>query len=203
MKVIGLTGPYSSGKNEVATAFAQLGCAVIDVDQIGHTVLAERSEMVIAHFGPEIANPDGSVNRGKLAQRVFGKAALADLEAIVHPAMRQKVFYLVEEYRQSGSPCVVINAAILQKMALDSLCDAICYVQTAWLKRLVRARRRDGVSLSGFLRRNKSQKALKSTLVKGSRDVYVLNNSGSRAFIHRQATALCVTMSIQCKETNG
>lgn len=91
MQVVGLTGGIGSGKSTVAAMFADRGAEVIDVDQLGRAVIAPGGaavEAVVKRFGTEVRAADGSIDRGALAPIVFGDpAALADLNAISHPAI--------------------------------------------------------------------------------------------------------------------
>lgn len=86
---VGLTGGIGSGKSAVADRLAQLGAEIIDADQIsrdlvrpGNPALAE----IETRFGRQVVAEDGSLDRSKLAEIVFGdEDALADLNAIMHP----------------------------------------------------------------------------------------------------------------------
>jgi len=84
--LIGLTGKYCAGKNRAAALLEGWGLAVADLDKMGHEALASRREDVLARFGPDVAGPDGLIDRRRLGAKVFGKPAeLAALEGIVHP----------------------------------------------------------------------------------------------------------------------
>ena len=98
MIVVGLVGRMAAGKSTVARMFAALGAHVLDADAIAHEVLdePEARRAVVARFGAGVAGPDGRVNRRALADVVFAgdaaaEAALADLEAIVHPRVRRRM----------------------------------------------------------------------------------------------------------------
>ncbi len=199
MRTIGLTGPYCSGKNEYAKVFAELGCPVIDVDALGHEVLDQASAQVIARFGADIVAADGSIDRKRLGAVVFGNSSLADLEAILHPLMKQKCLQEIEKFRSQGACAVVLNAALLHRMRLDVLCDVVCFVHACTLVRYLRSRRRDGSTLCSFIRRMQSQKDIKPALVDGNPDVYVMSNGGSLGIIHRQVRALCATIGV-CRD---
>jgi len=83
--VIGLLGGIAAGKSLVAQQLARLGAGVLDADQAGHDVLLQPEvvQAVVRRWGPEVLNPDGTVNRSRLAQLVFGnKEELKHLEAI-------------------------------------------------------------------------------------------------------------------------
>ncbi|HET9185342.1 MAG TPA: dephospho-CoA kinase, partial [Solirubrobacterales bacterium] len=87
MKVIGLTGNIGSGKSTVAGMLKRLGVARIDADALAAEIRSDDREARLA-----IEERFGTVERGELARIVFADpAALADLEAIIHPRVRDAV----------------------------------------------------------------------------------------------------------------
>lgn len=90
---LGLTGGIGCGKSSVLPAFEKLGFAVIDTDKIASALHSEPETLrfLRERFGERVLMPDGSVNKPELAKTVFSdKAALADLEAFMHPRIREK-----------------------------------------------------------------------------------------------------------------
>lgn len=89
---IGLTGSIGCGKTTVADLFAALGAAVIDTDQIAHSLTAPGGAAMpalLAEFGPAYATPDGALDRAAMRSLVFtDPGARARLEAILHPRIR-------------------------------------------------------------------------------------------------------------------
>ncbi len=153
--VVGLTGGYCAGKDSVARWFSARGYAVIDVDAVGHDVLREKAGEVIAAFGPGIRGADGSVDRRALGRIVFSDPrALARHEAIMHPAMAEKV----RAWIRSTPGDKLINAAVLFKLGLDAVCAHVICVTAPLPLRVVRAMRRDRVSAVQALRRIRSQR---------------------------------------------
>jgi len=92
---IGLTGGIASGKSTVAALFAALGVPIIDTDLIARAVVAPDTPLLaklIERFGPRMLNGDGSLDRRALRAEVFADdAARRDLEALLHPAIRDRV----------------------------------------------------------------------------------------------------------------
>src|SRR5206468_7223542 len=90
---VGLTGGIGCGKTTVADLFAARGAAVIDTDQIAHSLTAPHGAAMpalLAEFGPEYATPDGALDRAKMRALVFADpGARARLEAILHPRIRE------------------------------------------------------------------------------------------------------------------
>ena len=95
MLVIGLTGGIGSGKSTVSALLAERGAVVVDADAIVREVQAPGTPVfaaMVERFGPDIVAPDGSLDRAAVADRVFADSeALADLNAIVHPAVGKEI----------------------------------------------------------------------------------------------------------------
>jgi dephospho-CoA kinase len=157
--VLGLTGSYCAGKDAVARILERKGFRVLDVDRIGHEVLEERRDEVAAAFSAGVRRADGSIDRRALGRLVFADPpALARLEAIVHPAMADRVRALAAGAAGEGRD-VAVNAAILRHMGLDRLCDAVLEVRASFLRRFLRGLRRDRLGSVQVLRRMLSQRA--------------------------------------------
>lgn len=92
MVIVGLTGGMGSGKSTVARLLSERGAVVIDADAVAREVVepgGAAHHAVLGRFGEEVLQPDGSVDRARLADVVFADpVALADLNAIVHPAVQ-------------------------------------------------------------------------------------------------------------------
>jgi len=112
MLVVGLTGGIGSGKSTVSTLLAERGAPVVDTDAVARQVVAPGGpahEALVARFGPELA-----ADRRALAGVVFSQpAALADLNAIVHPAVREEVGRRLHELRQLGTAVVILAVPLL------------------------------------------------------------------------------------------
>jgi dephospho-CoA kinase len=92
MRIIALTGGIGAGKSLVAQYFSELGACVVDADQLSRVAIERGSEgfdEVLLRFGESILR-DGDIDRKALAEIVFADAsARADLEAIIHPRVRE------------------------------------------------------------------------------------------------------------------
>ena len=92
MQIIALTGGIGAGKSLVAQYFSELGARVVDADQLSRVAIERGSEgfdEVLLRFGESILR-DGDIDRKALAEIVFADAsARADLEAIIHPRVRE------------------------------------------------------------------------------------------------------------------
>lgn len=133
--VLGLTGPIGCGKTTVGDILLDLGALErIDADGVVHDLMAGDRPLIteIANaFGPEVLNPDGSVNRLVLGRIVFGDSKkLRLLESISHPAVRREVRSRLGTL--SGTPgVVVVDAVKLLQSDLLPLTDAVWVVRCA------------------------------------------------------------------------
>jgi len=126
--VLGLTGSIGMGKSAVAAMFADLGVPVFDADAVVRGLQGPGGALVEPIEGafPGTTGPDG-VDRAKLGAAVFGDlAALARLEALVHPAVRVARRDFLREH--AGAPLVVLDIPLLfEKGGADEV-DAIAVV---------------------------------------------------------------------------
>lgn len=131
--VIGLTGNIAAGKSAAAQMLADLGADVIDADLIAHQVMEPGQPAyagIVAAFGSEVAPAGDPIDRRRLGEIVFADpGALARLEALVHPAVGQRINELVAA---STADVVVIEAIKLLEAGLSlRLCDEVWVVTAA------------------------------------------------------------------------
>jgi dephospho-CoA kinase len=126
---IGLTGGIGCGKSVVGAMLRELGAEYADADQQVHALLAAGSpliEPIVERFGREILGPDGGVDRRKLGAIVFADpAALRDLEALLHPAVRSE---LRRRMAESAAPAFVLDAIKLIEGGLYQEVDSVWVV---------------------------------------------------------------------------
>jgi dephospho-CoA kinase len=129
---IGLTGPIGCGKSTVAGWLAERGAVVVDADLLARLVTEPgkpATEAVLARFGEAFRAADGGLDRFALAALVFrDDAALRDLEAIVHPAVRPEILARIAAAEAAGAPAVVVEAIKLVEGGLAALCDEVWLV---------------------------------------------------------------------------
>ena len=147
-RIIGLTGGIGSGKSTVAAMLAARGAIVIDADRVAHEVYAPGTEgfdRVVARFGEDVVDADGSIDRRALGETVFGDPeALADLNAIIHPLVRKEVARrLLEAAQTRPDATIVIEAALMTETGWTGGAGALWVVLAEpeiALQRLVRDR---------------------------------------------------------------
>jgi dephospho-CoA kinase len=124
--VIGLTGNIGTGKSVVRRMLEHLGAYGIDADALAHRAIAKSAPghaPVVKTFGSWILSPDGQIDRARLAKLVFSNPdALASLEKIVHPLVRQALDFLIE---RSKHQVVVIEAIKLIEAGIDRDCQSL------------------------------------------------------------------------------
>lgn len=143
---VGLTGGVASGKSLVSARFRSLGVPVLDADQVsrlvvepGQPALAE----IAVHFGAEMIQADGRLDRRRLRERVFGDAeSRRALERITHPRIRAHVRDWLDA--QTAPYCMLENA-ILFESGMDALVDRVLVVDVPEDTQRARLMSRDGI----------------------------------------------------------
>ena len=123
---IGLTGNIATGKSVVRKMLEHLGAYGIDADVLSHRAIAQGApgyQPVVDTFGRWILNSEGEIDRKKLGNLVFSSPeAMAKLEEIVHPLVRQALDVLARRTKQR---VIVIEAIKLLESDLHTMCDQI------------------------------------------------------------------------------
>lgn len=146
MLKVGITGGIGSGKSVVCKIFETLGVPIYYADDRAKQLMHEDTALMAAikdRFGADIYQ-DGVLNRQKLSELVFNdKAALQDLNALVHPAVGRdsKAWQ-----QQQTAPYTLREAALLFEAGSYKLLDKIIVVTAPKALRIDRVMQRDGVS---------------------------------------------------------
>jgi dephospho-CoA kinase len=143
--LIGLIGPIGCGKSTVAAWLVERGAILIDADRLTRTLMTPESEVteaIVARFGVEYRLADGSVDRSALGRLVFSdRELLAQLEAIVHPAVARLEQDEITAADRRRPAAIVIEAIKLVETGHAAWCDEVWLVvckPDAQLARLVR-----------------------------------------------------------------
>lgn len=139
-----LTGGIGSGKSTVAALFVERGAFLIDADAISRSLM-ESGEAVlartVAEFGEHLLDEDGRLNRPALARIVFSdEQARLRLNAIVHPAIRERAAQLVEQAQSAPgfSGIILEDIPLLVESGDPSAFDGVAVVRTPLATRLER-----------------------------------------------------------------
>jgi dephospho-CoA kinase len=135
MKRIGFTGGIGMGKSTVAQVLASRAIHVVDTDEIardlvepGHPALDE----IVRAFGNELLSGDGRLKRGELARRVFADVeARSQLEAILHPRIRERWQAQMENWRSQGCAVGVVVIPLLFETGAEKCFDRTACVACA------------------------------------------------------------------------
>ena len=131
MLLVGLTGGIGSGKSTVARLLERRGAVVIDADHLAREAVARGTsgfDRVVDTFGSGVLNPDGDLDRVRLAAIIFADPERrAALEAIVHPEVAKRFGERVEELRDSGRVVVYVSP-LLVELGLAPAFDVVVVV---------------------------------------------------------------------------
>jgi dephospho-CoA kinase len=129
MILIGLTGGIGMGKSTAANLLRQRGLPVVDTDILARQVVEPGEpafDEIRKAFGPDILGPDGQVRRDELARQVFSDPVRRQqLEAIVHPRIRQRWLAQVDSWRSERKPIAVVVIPLLFETNAAASFDAI------------------------------------------------------------------------------
>lgn len=181
MKVIGITGNIASGKSSAARMFEELGARIIDADEIARKVV-EPGEPAwkesVQEFGKEILEPDGAINRKKLADIVFrDEGRRKRLNEITHPRIKDKIIGLLNEYKKEGATVVMIEATlIVERGGLMDLIDGLIVVTADEEKQIERLVQGKGYTREEAVSRLRAQMPAEEKVKHAD---YVIDNSGS------------------------
>lgn len=149
MKILGLTGGSGTGKSAACTAFARLGCGVIDADATYRTLCDTCEPMLkeIQNVFEDVFSTDGKLDRKKLGAIVFADAQkLQQLNAITHPYIRQAARDAFAAYSKRGCLLCIYDAPVLFEGQMETLCDKTCAVLAARNTRIARIVARDAIT---------------------------------------------------------
>lgn len=193
MLLVGLTGGIGSGKSTVSTMLAARGAVIVDADQIARDLQGPGSPVLTRmaqRFGEHIIRDDGSLDRAAVAAIVFGESvdaqkALADLNAIVHPAMQDEITAQIDAHADTDQ-IVVLDFPLLTTNPRRGLAATVVVdidPETA-IARLVSLRR---MSESDARNRIASQTTRSDRLAIAT---HVLDNNGDLVALEQAVDAL-------------
>lgn len=188
MLVVALTGGIGSGKTTVADRLAALGAGIIDTDQISRELTARGSptlEAIARAFGPEAIGADGALDRDRMRGLVFRDPdARARLEAILHPAIKQR---MLDRLRALDAPYAVLVIPLLLETGQQALADRVLVVDLPAAVQIERVARRSGLE-EGEIRRIIASQASREQRLALADDL--VDNSGEAAGLDPQLTRL-------------
>jgi dephospho-CoA kinase len=148
--VLCLTGSLGMGKSTAAKFFAECGVPVHDSDAVVHALYEGEAVSLIERAFPG-STAGGKVDRNRLAAMVLNdKAALASLEAIIHPLVTASREKFLAQAQARGAPIVVVDIPLLFETTAESQCDAVVVVSAPAEVQRARALDRPGMTEEKF-----------------------------------------------------
>ena len=185
---VGLTGGIAAGKSVVGEMFAAQGAHVIQADQISHQLMQPGHAVyqeVVHHFGAEILDPDGTVNRARLGELAFGgpnqPSRIQELNQIVHPAVvRRQEKWMTEVGRRDPHAIALVEAALILEAGMAGGFDRLVVVTCRPEQRIERWAQRLKVDQEAARREVARRMAAQIPDEEKIRAAdYVIDNSGS------------------------
>lgn len=133
MKVIGITGGVGAGKSQVLEYLnAKYGATICQTDQIAKKFQKKGGECydaIVDHFGQDILDEKGELNRKKLSDIVFSnQEELEVLNQIVHPVVKEEVLKRIKSEERKNTNLFILESAILIEDNYEEICDEVWYI---------------------------------------------------------------------------
>lgn len=190
MRVLGLTGGIGSGKSTVAAMFAELGAEIIDADQLARDVVEPGQpalDEIVTRFGAGILLANGRLDRRQLGTLVFADAAArADLDAITHPRIRERMEAAVTA-RRDREGVLILDIPLLYENARTQLVEKVIVV---WVDPPTQGRR---LSERGELTAEEIRQRIAAQMPLDEKRAladHVIDNRGSKEATRRQVEAI-------------
>lgn len=179
MIVVGLTGGIATGKSAVAGMFMKGRATVLDGDEVVRELQVPGMkvyEAIVEAFGPDILQPDGTINRKLLGEIVFRDERLRRrLETIVHPALVVAVEERLAQLREQGVALCVVELPLLMESGAEGRFDWVVVVTAPEEVQVVRLMADRGLCREEALARIRTQMPLSE---KVKRADFVIENGG-------------------------
>lgn len=159
MKIIGITGGVGAGKTQILEYLNdKYGATVCQADEVAKKLQKKGTDChraIVEHFGADILDPKGELNREKLAQIIFtDREERAVLNGIVHPAVKEEIRKIIKKEERKHTSLFLLEAALLIDDHYEQICDEIWYVyveDAIRKKRLIYARGYDAEKVDDII----------------------------------------------------
>lgn len=172
MKTIIITGGIGSGKSTISNILRDLGVVVIEADKVGHEITDPFTagwQEVVNAFGQDILTPQQTIDRKKLAEKVFDNPeALHKLNQILHPKINAEIGVRLDKQREKGAFAAAVETALIPQADWFDQADFIWVIKVAQetaLKRLEARGLSRSESLSRMAFQPPAEKKISSKLV--------------------------------------
>ena len=188
MFLVGLTGGIAAGKSTVSTLWESLGAEVVDADVLAREVVLPGSEglaRLVELLGDSILNPDGTLNRERLAELIFADASMRmRVENVLHPLIKKLALNAVAD---SQADVLVYVIPLLVESNSDLPFDFVVTVEAPESDQVARLVGTRGMSESQARARISSQA---NPAERANRSDVILNSNQSRELLLKDATQL-------------
>jgi dephospho-CoA kinase len=200
---VGLTGGLACGKSTVGAMMVAHGAHLIQADTIAHELMRPGQPVydeVVRHFGTEIVQSDGTIDRAKLAQLAFGSGRIQELNRIVHPAVIQyQQEWMAKLEQQYPGSIVVVEAALIFEAGVNNRFDKLVVVTCTPEQKIERyvGRVTQREDTDAAIARAEAERRLAAQLPddeKVKAADFVIDNSGDLVATEAQVTALMQTL---------
>lgn len=185
-RVIGLTGGIASGKSTVSTYLKNAGYSLIDADAVVHE-LQEKGKVLynalVAHFGSDILDQEGNLNRPKLAEMIFSNPEKRADSALLQDTIIRKELKKRLVAVSKDSDLIFMDLPLLYELSYEEWFDDIWLVYVDEEIQLERLKKRNGYSKKEAQQRISSQLSL---MEKAKQADVVLVNQGSLDDLYAQ-----------------
>ena len=188
-KIIGLTGGIASGKSTVTSYLREKGYAVIDADRVVHDLQAQGGALyrvLVEHFGREILDESGELDRAVLGQRIFSNPRERDWSNRVQGQLIREALAVARDRQAAQSDLFFMDIPLLIEQGYEDWFEAVWLVAVSKETQLKRLMERNHLSEVEAQERIVSQMTLEA---KRSHADLVLDNNGDLAALYAQLNA--------------
>lgn len=185
-KIIGLTGGIASGKSTVTSYLREKGYAVIDADRVVHDLQAQGGALyrvLVEHFGREILDESGELDRAVLGQRIFSNPRERDWSNRVQGQLIREALAVARDRQAAQSDLFFMDIPLLIEQGYEEWFEAVWLVAVSKETQLKRLMERNHLSEVEAQERIVSQMPLEA---KRSHADLVLDNNGDLAALYAQ-----------------
>jgi dephospho-CoA kinase len=195
--LVGLTGGIGSGKSAAADHFQSLGIDVVDADLASRAVVEPGEpalDEIAKHFGPDILDTQGGLDRAALRQRVFSDSNERKwLQRLLHPLINE---YLVRQVKAARSDyCLLVNPLLIES-GQQQWCDLVVVVDVPVETQLTRTMTRDNNSKEQVQAIIDAQANREQRLAAAD---FVITNDQDLPSLHRQVEELNTELLERCQ----
>jgi dephospho-CoA kinase len=204
---VGLTGGLCSGKSAVAEMFARRGVHVLHADKLAHELMRPGEpvyDQVVNHFGREIVQADGAIDRRKLAALAFAPGRIQELNRIVHPpVVKKQEAWMDEVEKRDPRAIAMVEAALIVEAGVAQRFDKLVVVTSTPEQKIERFAARSPGADQEAARREARRRIAAQLPDEDKVKVadYVIDNSGPLPATERQVETVFTDLMKLATET--